>query len=30
MSCTATVPNLTAREQAQFIHDTLPSGLFKV
>lgn len=29
MPCTATVPNLTAREQAQFIHDALPSGLFK-
>lgn len=30
MSCTATVPNLTAREQAQFVHDALPSGLFKM
>ncbi|MDE2483021.1 MAG: hypothetical protein KGN02_12630 [bacterium] len=30
MSCTASVPNLTAREQAQFIHDTLPDGLFKI
>ncbi len=29
MPCTATVPNLTAREQAQFIHDTIPPGLFK-
>src|SRR5579863_1446721 len=29
MPCTATVPNLTAREQAQFIHDTIPAGLFK-
>ncbi len=30
MPCTATVPNLTAREQAQFIHDSLPAGLFKI
>ena len=30
MSCTATVPNMTAREQAQFIHDSLPAGLFKI
>ena len=29
MPCTPTVPNLTAREQAQFIHDTIPAGLFK-
>src|SRR5215469_12441864 len=29
MSCTATVPNLTAREQAQFIEDNVPPGLFK-
>ncbi|HET9030859.1 MAG TPA: hypothetical protein VFN49_11865 [Candidatus Aquilonibacter sp.] len=29
MPCTATVPNLTAREQAQFIEDAVPSGLFK-
>jgi hypothetical protein len=29
MPCTATVPNLTAREQAQFIHDTIPTGLFR-
>jgi hypothetical protein len=29
MPCTATVPNLTAREQAQFIHDTIPEGLFR-
>ncbi len=30
MSCTASVPNLTARDQAQFIHDSLPDGLFKI
>ncbi len=30
MSCTASAPNLTAREQAQFIHDSLPDGLFKI
>jgi hypothetical protein len=29
MSCTATVPNLTAREQAQFIEDAIPPGLFR-
>lgn len=30
MSCTAVTPNLTAREQAQLIHDTIPDGLFRV
>src|SRR5215469_16560507 len=30
MPCTATVPNLTAREQAQFVHDAIPTGLFKI
>lgn len=29
MPCTAVVPNLTAREQAQFIEDAVPPGLFK-
>jgi hypothetical protein len=29
MACTAQVPNLTAREQAQFIHDAIPAGLFR-
>ncbi len=29
MPCTAPVPNLTAREQAQFVHDAIPPGLFK-
>ncbi|MBV8638215.1 MAG: hypothetical protein JO322_09035 [Candidatus Eremiobacteraeota bacterium] len=29
MPCTAVVPNLTAREQAQFIEDNVPPGLFK-
>ena len=29
MACTAQVPNLTAREQAQFIHDAIPPGLFR-
>ncbi len=29
MACTAVVPNLTAREQAQFIEDNVPPGLFK-
>lgn len=28
MPCTATVPNLSSSEQAQFIHDALPIGLF--
>ena len=28
MPCTATVPNLTSAQQAQFIYDALPSGLF--
>ena len=30
MPCTAEVPNLTAREQAQFIEDHVPPGLFKI
>ena len=30
MPCTASKPNLTAREQAQIIHDTIPDGLFRV
>jgi len=30
MPCTATVPNLTAREQAQFLYETIPAGLFKI
>jgi hypothetical protein len=30
MPCTATVPNLTAREQAHFLYETIPSGLFRV
>ena len=30
MPCTAQTPNLTAREQAQLIHDTIPAGLFRV
>jgi len=30
MPCTAYAPNLTAREQAQFLYDAIPSGLFKV
>lgn len=29
MPCTAEVPNLTAREQAQFIEDHVPPGLFR-
>lgn len=29
MSCTARVPNLTAREQAQLVHDAIPPGLFR-
>lgn len=28
--CTAYTPNLTAREQAHFLYDAIPSGLFKV
>jgi hypothetical protein len=30
MPCTASVPNLTAQEQAQFIHDAIPPGLFRI
>ena len=30
MACTAYAPNLTAREQAHFLYDAIPSGLFKV
>ncbi len=30
MPCTAPVPNLTAREQAQFIHEAIPPGLFRI
>jgi hypothetical protein len=30
MACTAYAPNLTAREQAHFLYDEIPSGLFKV
>jgi len=30
MPCTAYTPGLTAREQAQFLYDTIPPGLFKV
>jgi hypothetical protein len=30
MPCTAYAPNLTAREQAHFLYDAIPSGLFKV
>jgi hypothetical protein len=29
MPCTAQAPNLTPREQAQFIHDAIPPGLFR-
>jgi hypothetical protein len=29
MPCTATVPNLTAREQALAVHDAIPPGLFR-
>jgi hypothetical protein len=29
MPCTAIVPNLTAREQAQLVHDAMPAGLFR-
>lgn len=28
--CTAFAPNLTAREQAHFLYDAIPAGLFKV
>jgi hypothetical protein len=30
MPCTATVPNLTAREQAHHLYETIPPGLFRV
>ncbi len=30
MGCTAFQPNLTAREQARFLYETIPPGLFKV
>ncbi|HUY40262.1 MAG TPA: hypothetical protein VMV82_01680 [Candidatus Dormibacteraeota bacterium] len=30
MACTAVQPNLTAREQAHFLYETIPSGLFRV
>ncbi len=30
MACTAYAPNLTARDQAHFLYDAIPSGLFKV
>jgi hypothetical protein len=30
MPCTASVPNLTAQEQALFVHDAIPSGLFRI
>lgn len=30
MPCTATQPNLTAREQAHFLYDAIPPGLFRV
>jgi hypothetical protein len=30
MPCTATIPNLTAREQAHFLYETIPPGLFRV
>ncbi|MGZ3496531.1 MAG: hypothetical protein ACXWNJ_02345 [Vulcanimicrobiaceae bacterium] len=30
MACTAFSPNLTAREQAHFLYDAIPPGLFKV
>jgi hypothetical protein len=29
MPCTAQIPNLTARDQAQFVHDAIPPGLFR-
>ncbi|MDP9110639.1 MAG: hypothetical protein M3M96_03275, partial [Candidatus Eremiobacteraeota bacterium] len=28
MPCTATVPNLSSSEQAQFVYNALPAGLF--
>jgi hypothetical protein len=30
MPCTATVPNLTAREQAHYLYEAIPPGLFRV
>ncbi len=30
MACTAFAPNLTARDQAHFLYEAIPSGLFKV
>jgi hypothetical protein len=30
MPCTATIPNRTAREQAQYLYETIPPGLFRV
>lgn len=30
MPCTATIPNLTAREQAHHLYETIPPGLFRV
>jgi hypothetical protein len=30
MACSAFAPNLTAREQARFLYEAIPSGLFKV
>ena len=30
MACTAFAPNLTAREQAQYLYDTISPGLFRV
>lgn len=30
MACTAYSPNLTAREQAHFLYEAIPSGLFKI
>ncbi len=30
MPCTATIPNLTARDQARYLYDAIPPGLFRV
>ncbi len=30
MPCTATIPNLTAREQARYLYEAIPPGLFRV
>ncbi|MGA8575641.1 MAG: hypothetical protein WB609_08175 [Candidatus Cybelea sp.] len=30
MPCTATIPNITAREQAQHLYEAIPPGLFRV